>query len=120
MRKDDLPKRKAIAKFEHIGDKVAGEVTACEWQADKFNPGEQVLAFTLNDGTDEVQLFARRRQQEAIREALEYAEADEILVGGWLELVYADDLETSAGVAKQWDAAYTPPAAAESRALWDD
>jgi hypothetical protein len=111
MRKTDLPKRRTIAKFETLGDKAAGKVRppGPKWEDDKFNAGERVGVFLLNDGREEVQLFARRRQLEAIREALEMAEVDEIVTDGWLELVYASDIETANGTAKGWEASYIPP-----------
>ncbi len=109
MRKDDLPKQKAIAKWEVHGDKAAGEVTADEWQDDKFNDGERVLVIDLDTVDGQLRCYTRRRQQEAIREALDVAEWDGELVGGWLELVYAGDIDTSAGTAKRWEASYVPP-----------
>jgi hypothetical protein len=112
MRKDDLPKRQEIVKFEHVGDRVAGEVRSAEFANDKFNEGERVLLLDLDTTDGPVQCYARRRQQEAIREALDVAEVDEILVGGWLELVYASDFEVSgaANPAKRWEATYEAPA----------
>jgi hypothetical protein len=118
MRKDDLPKRQEIVKFEHVGDKVAGEVLSVEFANDKFNEGERVLVLELDTTDGPVQCYARRRQQEAIREALDVADVDDILVGGWLELVYAGDFEVSgaANAAKRWEAVYEPPA--ESTPGW--
>jgi hypothetical protein len=111
MKLSDLPKRRAIAKFDTVGDRVAGEVLAPgpEWQADKFNPDGEVLVFTLGTADGEVQLFARKRQLEAIHEAAELAGADEILTGGWLELEYSGEVEVGSGTAKCWDAAYRSP-----------
>jgi hypothetical protein len=121
MRKDDLPKRRTTAKFEHIGDKAAGEIMppGPQWQDDKFNAGDRVLVLILNDGDYEVQLYARRRQQEAIHEALDLAEADAISTGGWLELVYAADVETANGTGKRWDATYVPAGQLGDAGLFD-
>jgi hypothetical protein len=56
--------------------------------------------------------YAGRKQQEAIREALEVAGWSGELEGGWLELLYAGDIETPGGgkPARRWEAVYEPPA----------
>jgi hypothetical protein len=121
MRKDDLPKRRTTFKFETPGDRMAGEVVSAKLIDSKFDDdSDRVLLLDLDTVDGPVRYYARRRQQEAIREALDMAEVDDILPGGWLELVYAGDYETSgaANPARRWESVYEPPA--ESTPKWDE
>jgi hypothetical protein len=118
MRKNDLPKRRTAFKFDTPGDRMAGEVKSAKLVDSKFDDdNDQVLLLDLSTVDGPVRYYARRRQQEAIREALDMAGVDDLLPGGWLELEYAGDVDTG-GIkpARRWDAVYEPPA--ESAPKW--
>jgi hypothetical protein len=116
MRKDDLPKRRTTFKFETPGDRLAGEITSHKFIDSKYedDDGEKVRTLLLDlDSVDgPVRYYAGRKQQEAIREALDLAEVDELLIGGWLELLYVANIDTPGATnpARRWESVYEPPA----------
>lgn len=101
------------AKFEKIGDEVAGVlVEEPSLELDKFGSGAQVLVLSVlcKDGITR-RLYARSQMNEAIGEAVLNAGVDEIACGGKLSVMFVGEKPTGVGrnPMKVYQAQYRAP-----------
>ncbi len=106
------PDRGQVARFDSVGDTVAGTVVDVELVEDKFNPGREVLKLKLSKGGVITDLYVRSAgQKEAVGEAVTAAGTSALDAGGELSISYVGDKALSGGRSmKVYRATYAVPA----------
>ncbi len=106
------PNKGEAAKFDNLGDTVAGIILDVEMVADQFNAGAQVLRIkiALDDGTPKDLYVRSGGMRDAIGAAVMKAGGSAIDVGAELSITYSGDKALRNGKSmKTYSGAYAPP-----------
>ena len=106
------PNKGEAAKFDNVGDTVAGIILDVEMVADQFNVGAQVLRVKigLDDGTPKDLYVRSGGMKDAVGEAVVKAGCSAIDVGAELSITHTGEKALRNGKSmKTYSAAYAPP-----------
>jgi hypothetical protein len=106
------PNKGEAAKFENLGDSIAGTILDVEMVDDQFNAGAQVLRLKLStDDGSVVDFYCRSAgQKEATGAAVVKTGNSAIEVGGDFSITYTGDKALRSGKSmKTYTATYEPP-----------